>query len=186
MSTSVLTRKQKEIERFLEIPHSEFLELDTECELLERNQIEELIPDKAPFLSIDKGIIFPSKNGEIRALGRGTVSQEKCRGHFPGYPIVPLAIVSQFFGLMGTILISWILKNPNLVILAVSADSVRTTSKDVIRAPADILIEVKLISQKLNYYWVSAKAWTTKGEPIAEIKRIGYIPIQKEHLFVKE
>lgn len=177
----------KEIERFLEIPHLEFLEFDTGKyelhELLSRNEIEMLIPDRAPFLVVDKVIIFHSKNDEFEALGRGTVSLEKCRGHFPECPIVPLAIVSQFFGLMGTILISWILKDPKLVILAVSADQVRTTSKDVIKAPVDILIEAKLLSRKLRYYQIDTKAWTIKGEPIAEIKKIGYISIEKKHLF---
>jgi 3-hydroxyacyl-[acyl-carrier-protein] dehydratase len=53
---------------------------------LHREEIEQIIPHRAPFLLIDEVVeLVPGE----RVAARRTVTDEDCAGHFPGNPIMP-------------------------------------------------------------------------------------------------
>jgi 3-hydroxyacyl-[acyl-carrier-protein] dehydratase len=53
---------------------------------LRREEIEQIIPHRPPFLLIDE--VLELVPGE-RVAARRTVTEEDCAGHFPGNPIMP-------------------------------------------------------------------------------------------------
>ncbi len=53
---------------------------------LSREEIEQIIPHRPPFLLIDEVVeLVPGE----RVAARRTVTEEDCAGHFPGNPIMP-------------------------------------------------------------------------------------------------
>jgi 3-hydroxyacyl-[acyl-carrier-protein] dehydratase len=53
---------------------------------LGREEIEKIIPHRAPFLLIDEVVeLVPGE----RVVAKRTVTEEDCAGHFPGNPIMP-------------------------------------------------------------------------------------------------
>src|SRR3954463_14918602 len=51
-----------------------------------RDEIEQIIPHRAPFLLLDEA---GEPEPGARVLARKTVTEEDCAGHFPGNPIFP-------------------------------------------------------------------------------------------------
>ncbi len=59
---------------------------------LDRAGIEALLPHRDPFLMLDR--VTELVPGE-RAIGEKDVTDEMCKGHFPGHPVMPGVLITE-------------------------------------------------------------------------------------------
>ena len=91
-------------------------ELGAPLEFLTRERIEDIIPDRSPFLIIEKAVIFEKPGGELAILTLTTVTERPfCDGHIPGMPMIPLITLSWVMALTGRLLATYHEKKPGVV-----------------------------------------------------------------------
>lgn len=72
--------------------------------MIDINEIEKLVPQKYPFLMLDK--VVELKEGEcIKAYKNISINEEYFKGHFPGMPIFPGALIAEAMAQAACILI---------------------------------------------------------------------------------
>ena len=98
-----------------------------------REQIEEIIPHRDPFLFLDEVLeLEPGK----RVVARKTVTEEDCAGHFPGNPIMPGVKMVEALAQCGAVAVLSQEANRGKLALFAGIDDVRF--KRVVR-PGDVL-----------------------------------------------
>jgi 3-hydroxyacyl-[acyl-carrier-protein] dehydratase len=68
-------------------------------------KIQEVLPQKYPFLFIDKVLEINKKEGKVTCLKNVTINDYFFEGHFPGNPIMPGAIIIEAMAQVGDQLI---------------------------------------------------------------------------------
>ena len=98
-----------------------------------REEIEGIIPHRAPFLLIDE--VVELEPG-ARVLARKTVTEEDCAGHFPGNPIFPGVKTVEALAQCGAVAVLSEPENRGRLALFAGIDGVRF--KRIVR-PGDVL-----------------------------------------------
>jgi len=73
-------------------------------QILEISEIMEILPHRFPFLLIDR-IIEIERKKRIVAIKNVTINEPFFQGHFPGYPIMPGALVVEAIAQAGGVLL---------------------------------------------------------------------------------
>lgn len=113
--------------------------------MLNKEQIEEIIPQREPFLMIDE--VEEYKPGES-AIAYKYVNEEEWyfKGHFPGNPIMPGVLITESLAQTGAIAILSVEENKGKNALFGGIDKMKFKKMVV---PGDKLkLEVKIIKQK--------------------------------------
>ncbi|MDD4931958.1 MAG: hypothetical protein PHO89_00625 [Methylacidiphilaceae bacterium] len=139
-----------------------------------RDQIEKLLPQKPPFLFLDEADL---EERRVRAsyLLRG--EEDFFRGHFPGNPTTPAAIVFEALGQAGCL---WLRavgdKRASGEILFAASDGARFFRKT---CPGDRLaLEVVLLRTLGRVATFSGKV-SVRGEEVARVKRLTLILLEE-------
>src|SRR5262245_62737031 len=101
--------------------------------VLDRAEIEGLLPHRAPFLLVDE--VTELVPGE-RVVARRTVTDADCAGHFPGNPIMPGVKMVEALAQCGAVAVLSLPENRGKLALFAGIDDVRF--KRVVR-PGDTL-----------------------------------------------
>ena len=123
--------------------------------MLDINEIKKIIPQRYPFLLIDK--ILDYKEGEF-AIGEKaiTANEEFFNGHFPNYPVMPGVLILESMAQTGAVAILSKEENKGKIALFAGADKVRF-KREV--KPGDILrLECELTEQRGVFGIGKAKA----------------------------
>lgn len=59
---------------------------------MDRAEIEAILPHRDPFLMLDR--VTELVPGE-RAIGEKDITEEMCKGHFPGHPVMPGVLITE-------------------------------------------------------------------------------------------
>ena len=113
--------------------------------MLDVNQIMEIIPQRAPFLMIDR--VEDYVPGEsCTAYKNVCVNEWYFQGHFPGQPIMPGVLITEALAQTGAVAILSKEENKGKNALCAGIDGMKF-KKPVV--PGDVLkLEVKIIKQK--------------------------------------
>ena len=113
--------------------------------MLDINQIMEIIPQRAPFLMIDK--VEDYVPGEsCTAYKNVCINEWYFQGHFPGQPIMPGVLITEALAQTGAVAILSLEENKGKNALFGGIDKLRFKKQVV---PGDILkLEVKIIKRK--------------------------------------
>ncbi len=113
--------------------------------MLNKEEIKRIIPQREPFLMIDK--VEKYIPGEMAiAYKEVNIDEWYFKGHFPGNPIMPGVLIAESLAQTGAIAILSVEENKNKNALFGGIDKMRF-KKQVI--PGDILkLEVKIIKKK--------------------------------------
>ena len=92
------------------------------------DRIGRLMPERPPTLMLKAASILKHvQNHEATMITAfGNIPAEACRGHFPGYPVAPLAQTALLLAQSGALLLSWSFQKPNTAYLVVSLNDLRT------------------------------------------------------------
>ena len=107
--------------------------------MLDVNQIMEIIPQRAPFLMIDRvEEVVPDKNV--------CINEWYFQGHFPGMPIMPGVLITEALAQTGAVAVLSLEENKGKNALFGGIDKLRFKKQVV---PGDVLkLEVKIIKSK--------------------------------------
>lgn len=113
--------------------------------MLDVNQIMEIIPQRAPFLMIDRVEDFTSGESCV-AYKNVCINEWYFQGHFPGQPIMPGVLITEALAQTGAIAILALEENKGKNALFGGIDKLRFKRQVV---PGDVLkLEVKIIKRK--------------------------------------
>lgn len=113
--------------------------------MLDVNEIMKIIPQRAPFLMIDK--IESYKPGESAVAYKNVcINEPYFQGHFPGQPIMPGVLIVEALAQTGAVAILSMEENKGKNALFGGIDKLRFKKQVV---PGDVLkLEVKIIKSK--------------------------------------
>lgn len=83
---------------------SQTLQAEKIVELLDKKQIESVLPDREPFLIIEKAVIFKDNRGRLCGLTVSEISEKECAGHLERKLMAPLIMFSRALALSGRLL----------------------------------------------------------------------------------
>jgi 3-hydroxyacyl-[acyl-carrier-protein] dehydratase len=113
--------------------------------MLDINGIMEIIPQRAPFLMIDKVEDFVPGESAV-AIKNVCINEPYFAGHFPGQPIMPGVLIVEALAQTGAIAILSMEENKGKNALFAGIDKLRFKRKVL---PGDVLrLEVKVIKTK--------------------------------------
>lgn len=98
-----------------------------------REEIEQILPHRPPFLLIDEVVELEPGS---RVLARKTITDEDCAGHFPGNPIMPGVKMVEALAQCGAVAVLAQPENRGKLALFAGIDDVRF--KRIVR-PGDVL-----------------------------------------------
>ena len=113
--------------------------------MLDVNQIMEIIPQRAPFLMIDRVEEFvPGES--CTAYKNVCINEWYFQGHFPGQPIMPGVLITEALAQTGAVAVLSLEENKGKNALFGGIDKLRFKKQVV---PGDVLkLEVKIIKRK--------------------------------------
>ncbi len=113
--------------------------------MLDVNQIMEIIPQRAPFLMIDKVEEF-TPGESCTAYKNVCINEWYFQGHFPSQPIMPGVLITEALAQTGAVAILSLEENKGKNALFGGIDKLRFKRQVV---PGDVLkLEVKIIKRK--------------------------------------
>lgn len=113
--------------------------------MLDVNQIMEIIPQRSPFLMIDKVEDYVPGESAI-AYKNVCINEPYFQGHFPGQPIMPGVLIAEAMAQTGAVAILSLEENKGRNALFGGIDKLRFKKQVV---PGDVLkLEVKIIKRK--------------------------------------
>ncbi len=170
--------KVRRIEEFLGVPvPTEVQELAREDDrFLDQTALEDLMLERPPFFFIERAVTFADQT--VLAVARMTV--ERCGGHFPNRPIVPLIELCKAMAQAGIILVS-LKAAEHEAPIAIGSGNSKAIAKELIAAPADVLIKATLDTSRLKLHFVSGSAFVA-GRKIGTLANIVYTLIPKTQL----
>ena len=113
--------------------------------MLDVNEIENIIPHRAPFLMIDKVEDYTPGENAI-AYKNVNINEWYFQGHFPGNPIMPGVLITESLAQTGAIAILSLEENKGKNALFGGIDNMKFKKMVV---PGDTLkLEVKIIKRK--------------------------------------
>lgn len=124
--------------------------------MLNINQIKEIIPQRSPFLLIDR---IDELNPGVRAVGRKCISYNEpyFEGHFPEEPVVPGVLIIEMLAQVGAVLCLSLEENKGKNAFFGGINKARFRNKVI---PGDVLtLEVELVKKKGNVGIAVAKAY---------------------------
>ncbi len=98
-----------------------------------REEIEQILPHRPPFLLIDEVVELEPGS---RVLARKTITEDDCAGHFPGNPIMPGVKMVEALAQCGAVAVLAQPENRGKLALFAGIDDVRF--KRIVR-PGDVL-----------------------------------------------
>jgi 3-hydroxyacyl-[acyl-carrier-protein] dehydratase len=104
-----------------------------------REEIEQILPHRPPFLLIDEVVELDPGS---RVVARKTVTEEDCAGHFPGNPIMPGVKMVEALAQAGAVAVLVQEENRGKLALFAGIDGVRF--KRLVRPGDELTLECSL------------------------------------------
>jgi 3-hydroxymyristoyl/3-hydroxydecanoyl-(acyl carrier protein) dehydratase len=170
--------KLTQIEQFLGVPLPEDVQEfgSEDVRFLDGPALEALLLERPPFFFIDRAVAF----GGTSVLAVARMTTERSGGHFPGRPIVPLIELCKGMAQAGIILVA-LHARPEEAPIAIGSGPSKALARELIKAPADVLIKVTLDTSRLKLHFVSGSAYVG-GAKIGTLTNIVYTLIPRTQL----
>jgi len=159
-------------------------------EIIRRFETQEdiytVLYNRPPSLMLEKGVVFRENIGQEtveKVICQMTVTENHCNGHYPGYPILPLAQQAEFVGQTGALLLSVARQKEfaNAIPFAVKNQEFRSGNSGPV-FPGDILISVaQILRYRMGFANVDAII-TIRDQLVATMEEVGYMAVKMPFL----
>ncbi len=131
--------------------------------MLDINEIMERIPHRYPFLLVDK--ILEIEEGK-RAVGlkNVTINEPFFQGHFPGYPVMPGALILESLAQVGAVAVLSLPENKGKLGMFVGVD--RFKFKSQVKPGDTLTLEAEMLQMRMNIGKAKVKA-SVDGKMVA-------------------
>ncbi|KKS37884.1 MAG: hypothetical protein A3G49_02095 [Candidatus Sungbacteria bacterium RIFCSPLOWO2_12_FULL_41_11] len=189
--------KHEEISLFFGISPSlvelnEILKVDNDLILFDQSGIEEILPDRPPFLILKKAAVFTNKNGNKSIVSLSEITREDCAGHIPEELMTPLILFSKALALTGRFLAAFLNGGNNVVAEVIKTGPVESllgfSDLRYTRPPVNALSYAEVISVKgrrVIKATMNTQTWIVAGDhfvPAGKISGLEYAIIPKQLL----
>ncbi|GEM_PF-5096900 len=115
------------------------LEIPSEnLQFLDQDGIQELLLERPPFFMINKAVAF----GSNEVLSIAHISVERCAGHFPGHPIIPLIRMCECAAQTALIL-GGLNAGKDQAPIAVGSGDSKAHARNLVEPPVTLVISAK-------------------------------------------
>lgn len=114
---------------------------------LDKNDIENIIPHRYPFLLIDE-ILEVEPGKKIKGVKYVKEDEYYFKGHFPGNPIMPGVLQVETIAQVGAVSVLMLPENKGKLVLFAGIDKARF--KRIVRPGDELTIEVEIESFRRN------------------------------------
>jgi 3-hydroxymyristoyl/3-hydroxydecanoyl-(acyl carrier protein) dehydratase len=143
---------------------------------LTQPDMERLMLERPPFFFVERAVAF----GQDTVFGLARMSVERSAGHFPTKPIVPLIELCKAMAQVGIVLTSLHAKSDEVPI-AIGAGESKALAKELVVAPVDLLLKVRLQASRLGIFIVDGSAYVD-GRKIGTLAKIVYTLLPRQQL----
>ncbi|ATH07656.1 hypothetical protein BIY24_06770 [Halobacteriovorax marinus] len=126
-------------------------------------EVLELLPQKPPFLFVDK--VIERGEGVITTSLTLTGEEDFFKGHFPGNPIMPGVLLQEASFQSGALLMASLSGKGLGVVTKVS----NAKFKNFVKPGDELIMQVSLVDQVSNAYYMKAKS-TVNGKVVMAIE----------------
>jgi 3-hydroxyacyl-[acyl-carrier-protein] dehydratase len=128
-----------------------------------REEIKKLIPQREPFLFVDK--IISKENNKIQTSLKLTGDEDFFKGHFPGNPIMPGVLLQEAIFQTGALLMSGDENGGLGVVTRVQ----NAKFKNMVKPMDELIMEVELVEKISNASYMKGKS-TVNGKIVLSIE----------------
>lgn len=126
--------------------------------VLNKADIENIIPHRDPFLLIDSvKDVVPGKS--IKAIKNVRGDEYFFKGHFPGNPIMPGVLIVEAIAQAGAIVVLMLPENSGKLVLFAGIDKARF--KKIVRPGDELIIEVEITDFRRSIGWAKGNAYVS-------------------------
>jgi 3-hydroxyacyl-[acyl-carrier-protein] dehydratase len=128
-----------------------------------REEIKKLIPQREPFLFVDK--IISKENNKIQTSLKLTGDEDFFKGHFPGNPIMPGVLLQEAIFQTGALLMSGDENGGLGVVTRVQ----NAKFKNMVKPMDELIMEVELVEKISNASYMKGKS-SVNGKIVLSIE----------------
>jgi 3-hydroxyacyl-[acyl-carrier-protein] dehydratase len=142
--------------------------MDATETILTRQQIQEIIPHREPFIFIDRIVELEYGKRAVGMLDDFSKTQHEywVRGHFPGFAVVPGAILVEALAEVGAIAALGLPDNRGKIAMLTGLDKWRF--RRAVLPGSEVRLEAELTRMRRNFGIGHARALDAAGQVLAE------------------
>lgn len=190
-STCSLTEKIQQLKKSLEsflgaslqsvLLPTDAITTDGEIRLFDEGDLQKLVVERPPFLLVEKAVSI----GSDYILSTARITPERCAGHFPDRPVVPLIRMCEATAQTGMLLVA-LNAGESVVPVAVASGESRTLTKTFTEPPVTLLVEGRKVKERPGIMYVVDGKIHANGGEVAILSGIKYLVPPKEYVFPKK
>jgi len=162
--------------RTVSLPPDELIS-KSEIKFLTWENLQELVIERPPFLLLERTVSI----GDAYMLATAAITPERCLGHFPGHPVVPLIRMCEATAQAGMVLVA-LNMGRGFVPVAMASGESRTLTKKFTEPPVTLVIEARKVRERRGVLYVVDGKIHANGEEIAVLSGIKYMVLPREYV----
>jgi len=140
--------------------------------------IKQVLFNREPYLLVDRAVVFRQIiDGQTkeRIVSQLTIVEKHCAGHYPGYPILPFALMGEIIGQTGAILLTTSHQKEigDAVPLAVKATNFKSGSSGPV-FPDDVLTVVAEVLRMRGGFAQLTATMIVRDETVVTMDEVGF------------
>lgn len=146
-------------------------------QFLYEEEVQARILERPPFFMLDRAVQL----GESALLSVVNMTVDRCAGHFPECPTLPLITLCDAMHQAATALVGTRREKDDEFPVAIEAGPSKALSKHLVRAPAKVLLMAQVVETRRLLYVVNCRSYID-GKPVGSLDGVTYMLLPRRRL----